>query len=85
MKDIFEPNCKFKPSTKTPTRIETRALRDIQPGEELTAYYGRDYDDSLVEGRSKVGKPRRKLHGVAMPGFQKKIIKNAVRKAVVLD
>jgi len=70
--DIFEPNCKFKPSTKTPTRIETRALRDIQPGEELTAYYGRDYDDSLVEGRSKVGKPAGSCTGWRCLDFKKR-------------
>jgi hypothetical protein len=85
--DTDAPNCKYKESTKAlPTRIELRTLRDIPAGEELTVYYGRNYDDSLVQGRSKVGRPRKKLRGVALPGFQQKVMKNRiVRRAVVIE
>jgi len=80
---MSKPNCKYIESRRAqPTRVEVRTKRAIQPGEELTTNYGRNYPDSLVQGRSKVGRPPTKLRGVALPGFQQKVMKKKVRKQV---
>lgn len=54
-----EVNAEYIESKGTPTTVEVRTKAALAAGTELLVSYGRDYDDSHVLPKKKVGRPRK--------------------------